>query len=503
MDRMSPSEVQALNVLQAAIDEAGAQRNLIPPEPWVAALASSPSKFADWVELRLMVGAPNAQAAVVNTRKSGQGVRPVPIVGVGERIAYRALTNYVVQDLSFPTRSLEEYHQFLNGPILQGLGGSGDIRSLAPATSKYIAETDIAAFYQYVDHSVLRAELEFQAARVYETGLLVDLLGEIQGTAFGLPQLLDPSDLLSEVYIRILERDLVRQGLSLWRYNDDFKFLASRYDGAQIAVEQVSDAARRLGLVLSDQKTHISKLLTYIIRNASTTVDEDDAQIDVNAALSTVSGDYADTIMSAEEANGVLSRIGSREPSRERLDLRNLRHEDVKLLRSALNALIHHEDDGGLRYSIALMLFAPALTPKVCMYLIGMFDAHADEVDSLWDILTSSHTDALSDWQRAWLVYIARSCGLLVLRPESRRSWIRAQLLRNGDLLHAEASLCLAQEGAIEFGDLDMSLRVRPEALSPWYVLGIKELASIGLVGPQQLAAVKQSSVLYRLLLES
>jgi hypothetical protein len=44
---------------------------------------------------------------------------------------------------------------------------------------------------------------------------------------------------------------------------------------------------------------------------------------------------------------------------------------------------------------------------------------------------------------------------------------------------------------------------MRPEALSPWYVLGIRELHVVGLVGPQQVSAVKQSSALYRLLLDS
>ncbi|GAA0742485.1 RNA-directed DNA polymerase [Dactylosporangium roseum] len=501
MERIPEPEVRALNILQAVIDEANARRNLVPPEPWLDVLARYPQEFANWVALRLRVGATNSPAAIVNTRKSGQGVRPVPIVGIAERIAYRALTNHVVQGLSFPTRSLEDYRQFANGPILQGLDGSGDVRSLLPAHTKYVAEADVAAFYQYVDHDLLKGELEFQVGRVYETGVLIDLLGEIQGTAFGLPQLLDPSDLLSEVYIRMLERDLVRQGLVLWRYNDDFRLLANGYDEAQLAVEQVSDAARRLGLVLSDQKTHISRLVTYIVRNASVPVDEDDAQIDVTT-LSPGSNDYAGSLMSPEEANGVLRRISLPPRDENRLDLKNLRHDDVKLLRSALNSLAHHEDEGGLRYLVSLTLFVPVLTPKVCTYLISMFDAHASTVDEIWDTLTQNHADSLSDWQRAWLVYVARICGMLALQPDGRLSWVRGQLRRNSDLLHAEVSLCLAQGGAIEFSELDVSLRVRPEALSPWYVLGMKELHSIGLVNANQISAVKQSSPLYRLLLE-
>jgi hypothetical protein len=502
VERIPDATVQSLDIAAAVSAEASAVRNLIPPEPWLGALQQMPQEVADWVRLRLRAGVVNAPAVIVNTRKTGQGVRPVPVVGIGERIAYRALTDFIVQGLSFPTRSLEEYRQFTNGPILEGLGGSGNIRSLGPANLRYVAETDIAAFYQYVDHNLLRTELEFQTGNVFEAGLLVDLLGEVQGTSFGLPQLLDPSDQLSEVYIRVLERDLVRKGLTLWRYNDDFRLLANEYDEAQLAIEQVSDAARSLGLVLSDQKTHISKLLTYINRTATVPVDEDDAQIDI-ATLPSGSGDYSDALMTAAEANAVMARIDLGSGDAERLDLKKLGHDDVRLLRSALSSFIHHGDDGALRYAVRLILFVPALTPKVCTYLISMFDNHAAVVLEVWDRLTSAHTDSLGDWQRAWLVYIARTCNLSAVGPNDVTGWARRQLRRGSDLLHAEASLCLAENGAISFGDLDVSLRVRPQALSPWYVLGIKELQAIGLVGPQPVSAVKQSSALYRLLLDS
>ena len=69
--------------------------------------------------------------------------------------------------------------------------------------------------------------------------------------------------------------------------------------------------------------------------------------------------------------------------------------------------------------------------------------------------------------------------------------------------MSAEASLALAEAGAIAFEELDVALRVEPDAFAPWYVLGIKALNDAGKVAQDRIQAVKGTSPIFKILLAS
>lgn len=499
---MPEEVVQNLDLVTAVQQEATTWRSLVPPEPWLDVLLSNTPEVADWVATRLRAGARNVSAAIVNTRKAGQGIRPVPVVGIGERVAYRALTNLVLKGVPGPARSVEDYRDFVTGPIGFAYAGVG-LPKLNNARLRYVAEADVAAFYQYIDHEVLRKELEFQTGRVREVSILSTLLGEIQASTFGIPQLLDPSDFLSEIYIRIMERDMVRRGIRVWRYNDDFRIGADTYAQAQGALERMSDAARGLGLVLNEHKTHISKFITYLIRYLNFDVDDDEAQIDPNKAdIQFAEYIGADAEGGNEVALRMLARVDLPPDDEARIDLKKIRADDVRLLRLAIVVLTKNEEFSGLSYLVRLFLFVPSLTPRLGDYMIKAASVENEQVSNAWDVLTREHTDSLGEWQRIWLTYVARSAGI-ARGNQSRIEWLRSQLSGDTALLHAEATLALAEINAIDFDDLDVAVRVRPEPLMPWYILGMKALAAAGSVSTDKIAAVKQTAPIYRILLES
>jgi len=504
LERIGEQDLQRLDLPRAAQEEAQTWRNLVPPDPWLPAVTANPSGFADWVSTRMQMGARNASSTLVNTRKAGQGVRPVAIVGIGERIAYRAITNFVLSDIAPPSRSSEDYKSFASGPISYAYDGPSGMHRLGDAKLSHVVEADVAAFYQYIDHEILRHELELQTGNIREIAWLVGLLNEIQGATFGLPQLLDPSDALSEIYIQILERDVVRQGLLAWRYNDDIRIGVNAYDEAQGAVERLSDAARKLGLVLNEQKTFISRFLTYLARYIDTPIDDDDAQINPADADIWVDG-YPDIDDSEarDAARHTLSLIRSAPDGDGQIDLRALDAQQLRQLRRAINAVTRFRDEAAIGRLVSLFLYTPVLTPRLCEYMVAMVESSPSPIADVWDVLTREHDHSLSEWQRLWLAYVARESNLLVQAP-TRVEWLRRQVAkRQGMLLHAEASLALATASAIAFADLDEALRAQPEPLVPWYVLGMRELSRVGVAPASRVQAVKATSPLYRLLLDS
>ncbi|WP_206794314.1 RNA-directed DNA polymerase [Amycolatopsis sp. MtRt-6] len=494
-----------LDLKTATQQESVATRNLLPPEPWQPIGVQKADDIARWVESRLRAGMRNSPAMIVNAKKPSQGIRPVPVVGIGERVAIRALTNLALAEISPPARSMEDYKRFVLGPIDDTFtGNAATPAGIRRARWKYVVETDITAFYQYVDHEILRQEIELQTGMVHEARALIEALGEIQNAAFGLPQLIDSSDRLSEIYIAIMERDLVRQGLQVWRYNDDFRIGAASYAAAQNSLERVAASARTLGLTIGENKTFIYRTMTYFMRYATTTADDEDAHID--PAEFDPNADYEDLNDEErlEKARDELSRLDLEAGQPGRMNLAKLTVDDLRTLRKSLGTLAKYGDESALGRVTGLFLYGPSLTPRLIEYLIAVSDANVDEVMDIWKGLTDDHGRTLSDWQKIWLTYLLREIQIPANDISLCNAWLSAQLkMAENDLFHAELSLALAEQGAIEFSDLDIALRVRAEAVAPWYLLAMRELISSGNAEQNRIQAVKSTSPFYKLILES
>lgn len=503
MRRLPAVLLDALNLPAAASAEATTVRNLIPPEPWLDAVANNTADVGDWVRTRLESGAVNAAAPISSARKLAQGNRPVAIAGIAERIAYRALSVYVLDGQPPANRTAEAYRNCVVGPIEQALSAVGPIWTMSQVAVSHVVEADITAFYQYVDHELLHDELVMQTGRVEASDFLCDLLAEIQGAKYGLPQLLDPSDELSEVYIRMMERDVVRRGYELWRYNDDFRIPVTSYAQAQDALEQLAEAARRLGLVLSDHKSRTTRFMNYLMRYTDVDVDAEAVELDPQDVEAAVV-DYANREdgESREIAIAVLTRLDGPVGSVSRLDLKALSAEDLRYLRRAIGTLTRLNDPGALERVRQLFLFAPSLTPRLVEYLIALRPEEEAHVSAIWKSLTSDNASSFNEWQATWLLYAGRRLALFT--DTTAVDWARHQRGRStGGLLSAEASLALAGVNAIGFEELDTALRTQPDALAPWYVLGIKALAAAGSAAPDRVQAVKDSSPIFKILLAS
>jgi hypothetical protein len=487
------SLLKKLELGVAAEAEAATWRNLLPPEPWAEVLISSSGHFAHWVSARLQAGHRNAPGWVVDARKAHQAFRPVPIVGIAERIAYRALTEWVLKDVVLPERTQDDYKAFAAGPIMHAFAGAG-IQRLSDAKVEYVVQADISSYYQYVDHGVLLNELENRTGKIDASRLLIELLGEIQGATYGLPQLLDPSDNLSEVYIQALERDVTRRIGQVWRFNDDFRLAVNGYGNAQQALEQLSAAARPLGLVLNDRKSSILRFDTYFWRYH--VGDSGDADTEVNPAeIEVWVDDYPDMDREAltETAEATLSRLD--EDAADPIDLSETPVEDIKNLRRAFNILAREASSSGLAYAEQVFRFVPQLTPRLADYLVASDEAEHD-IQGVWRGM-AAQSEALNVWQRAWMTYVARKCDFL---QGDDLEWIRDQFeAAPPGLLHAEAALTLAIAGEMDFTTLDTALRTQPEALAPWYALAINHVQA----SADQRTAVRGSSRLYELLVSA
>ncbi|MFD9692544.1 RNA-directed DNA polymerase [Kitasatospora sp. NPDC059088] len=173
------------------------------------------------------------------------GPRPVTMGATAARVAYLALVNHMGESLGPKSRDGDswEIHKSF------ALSGEGE----------YVVKFDIASFYEYVDHEILRRQVLAQTLAPEGVQSLSNILASVVGGARGLPQLSSASDHLADVYIGVLERQLKRDGYLLSRYADDFTIRCADWETANTAIERSAEYARTLGLVLSSEKTTINK----------------------------------------------------------------------------------------------------------------------------------------------------------------------------------------------------------------------------------------------------
>lgn len=433
MEPISAPVLKKLKLAQAISEEAASVRNLLPPEPGWDEVASDAKSLASYLENLLKSGFRPSPQVEVAARKPGHGIRPVPYWGVLERVAYRAITKAVMANHPPLDRSAKAYLSFVTAPGLYGRERQAErpdrhellsLLFFGDSPVKYVVKGDITAFYQFIDHAILADELLLAGADVELIQALVALLGEVQGRSYGLPQLLDASDMLSDLYADRIERDLLRSGFAAWRFNDDFRIACDSYESALTAIEALDSAARRVGLVLAENKTVTVGFDRYVMDVWGLETSEVGESIALDEVEDLV-GDYTDDFGAddADSAVSVIQRAQVRRkdvPSGDKdhwIKLRELRGEDIRLLRRALNGLVAASDPRAVDDVLRLAIYAPSLTPSLMRYLTtvaGAEGATTEVQSSVAEVVDKLATDvALNAWQHLWLIDVLRDLGLL------------------------------------------------------------------------------------------
>lgn len=205
------------------------------------ALENAPGNLAKQVATELRSGfMPTVE--FVSMPKQGFGNRPLALLSPQARVVLEALVA-LLQD-SLPPSSRHDDFQ--------------DFESFGTSFSKsWLVDFDVAACYEFIDHSVLADELILQGADAAVVEVTQKTLSALFGRTIGLPQGVKSSHRLSDAYLDIIERGLARRGYTVRRYADDFRVVAESMKEAFLVVELATDEARRVHLALAEQKIHV------------------------------------------------------------------------------------------------------------------------------------------------------------------------------------------------------------------------------------------------------
>lgn len=505
--RQVPSDLlKRLKLKEAVEAEARSWQNTIPQTPGLELLEEQHTLVAEWLAGQLRSGLRVSPGLVLAARKHPHGIRAVPIWGLAERIAYRALTTFLLRAREQLDRTPTAYLNFLGGPLeyARSIDQTNDLSIVlvGSASVKYVVKSDIVAFYDHIDHGLLGDELLSIGGDYEAVECLLSLLEEGQGRTYGLPQMLDPSDDLSDLYIDRVQRSVIRRGWPTWRFNDDFRIAVQSFGDAQLAIEDLSEAAREAGLTLSDFKTTTPKFENYALQTFGLQVDE---ALPEELALHEPEdfvADYTEGV--GEEDNEwairTLQRVVVDMPQADddAIDLANLSTSGFRALRRALSRLIRYPALEALEHVPAIVGFVPALTPWALRVLTAAGAAGAGEsAEAEAVIRVLVRESQVSDWQRVWMLRAIGDLQLLSDEEEELGIWVHASLSGgHSPAVIAEALLALAKANRVAFEDLERAVFELPDVLQPWYLAAVRSLQTHGAITEQQLAAARRSGVL-------
>lgn len=460
-DLTIPPTILAEVDLEAAVDSELSYRQPYMP---MSRLANSLPEHRDAARKLLSGkyrrGVPLGLGEVVQVPKRGGGTRPATVLDFETRVLYRGLTSLLEQQVPGFDRSYEEKRRFEHSPLeVEGCS--------------YVVVADVSAFYDYVDHSMLEEEIVAQTGEAEVAELLGTILREVMGRRFGLPQVFHASDVLSEIYIDIAERRLIRDGLDVSRFNDDFRISAPTWRAANDALAALDREARELGLALNESKSYVLTRVRY-----ETWVDEPNRRwteineavdVDLRAAVSTYESEE-DEEGGEDEEEEVAGEVEAQETP-----------DEARLTAAAMQALgmaLHPVDEPDrLQVEVNRQLAAASIlvlttvtsaeglaflrdfvsrerqyTDVAARYLISIANDHEENVVAAIEQLVGDAGVYLSPWQSMWLFEAVRA---LPSMSGALEEWI-GPFVHDPvpDAVRARAALTLAEKERIGVDEL-------------------------------------------------
>lgn len=193
-------------------------------------------------------------------KRSGEGQRPLAKWTIRDRVAQRAVVEYL--EPHFEQRFLDCSFGFRPGRGVQD--AAARILTLRDQGLRWVVDADIKKCFERIDPDLLlkrlRSELNdpgllWLLERWVRVRIMNVLVGQrpTAGTSQGGPI----SPLLANVYLHPLDVRLTQAGLNLVRYADDLVVLCPRRQDAEAALAQVEQGLSELHLELNPKKTRL------------------------------------------------------------------------------------------------------------------------------------------------------------------------------------------------------------------------------------------------------
>lgn len=215
--------------------------------------------------------------------KSSLTLRPMAVLSIPDRVVLQALANVIAekarsslgmvsnrQSFANVLADKSEKRFFLNWKPQYGLFQKSYL-NLVDEGNSWVAETDIAAFYETIEHTKLYKLL-------LDNGFIDDATLEYLSQFLpiwsavkvdhpakrGVPQGCLASDLLANIFLFEFDHKLSSQEFHYLRYVDDVRIVGTSKSSVQRGLIQVDIFLKSLGILLQTKKTNVRPILDKV-----------------------------------------------------------------------------------------------------------------------------------------------------------------------------------------------------------------------------------------------
>ncbi|WP_118839643.1 RNA-directed DNA polymerase [Salinibacter ruber] len=235
---------------------------------------------------------------------------------------------------------------------------------------EWVAEADIASFYDNIDIRTLKSDLEREGADEDVTRLVVSCLQRwsiFEGR--GIPQAYNSSHILAKLYLNTLDEKLYGQGFDHLRYNDDIRIFCKNKYRARQSLKLVFSFLYKRGLSLQSAKTKISKSDEAIdkINEVQKIIEPIENEVRENSTLRVErSGNYNDVFIEAPPED--INAESVRKAANNHLVNADDEHFSSTLFHYLINSLGKVNDDILVDYCFPLISKRPEETSHILRY---------------------------------------------------------------------------------------------------------------------------------------
>ena len=483
--------------LEAALLRAGPTNDMLPPRADDRVAGRIGARFTAALSDQLGKGdyRPSRGSAVF-VPKTRFATRPAMLLTLQDRIVFEAIVEpmrpkiekYLVStEVALWPRGLttdKKWHEFEESPLAQGGG--------------YVVLTDVAGFYESIQHDRLGAELVKAGVRRADVDALEVFLRDVMGERRGLPQGIATSDALATLYLADADHSIRRTDLPYVRHGDDMRISVPTWHQAREALHTVEAALRRAGLLMNASKVRVLKLSTYrdhladlektrsgftarlakareeAVRNGEFSdvielmqaagMSEDmqwgfgyHGEIDIDEVIAALRDHIAPSV--TEVIEEIFRDAMKHRPDKDGGLSRDVWH--ARLVWS-LRRLAAARSTAAIAHAADLLMIYPEETQNVCNYLLAVVDGHPAEVVNAVEF-PLRNAGFILGWQYGWL-YRVLSRAPLHVSPSILDAAL-GQMRTEGDwLARIEAARLAARRGVISGSDANLLLANAPEA---------------------------------------
>jgi hypothetical protein len=357
------------------------------------------------IKQRLDEGYEPSALLTIDVPKKGYTLRPGSNLAPEDRIVYQAVVDFVSSRIEEPPADCVFSYRLDKRPGSNNmfqfwrpwwLKMRKKMRKIYADGYCCLLRTDIAAYFEHIDYSILRTNiLDGQVKDSQILDLLKNLLRKwaiSEVKHIGIPQGYDASSFVGNLYLINLDKIMKREGFKYFRYSDEVYVLTGDKREARKAIQLVTHELRKLHLNLQDAKTDILTDPRKIEREIGTEEEDEIKDLDYEFQRKRKKG--ANTEESEEEIVKRYNEVTKKGRAKE---------VNVSKLRWCIHRLRDIKSARAVNFVLTRLTELPFLADLFFDYLELFADKKSVKV-KIVRFLTSP--DNIYEWQEMWLLFI-------------------------------------------------------------------------------------------------